>query len=67
MACRSRARAVNPGEKDEDGNHDGPPIEADSPLKYWAGAGCSSSRGLHLNGGLDPQAGCVVQLSPLYA
>ena len=37
------------------------------PLKYWAEARCSSSHGLYLNGGFDPQAGCLMQLSPLYA
>ena len=45
----------------------GHPIEADSSTEYWAEAGCSSSRGLYVNGGFDSQAGCVMQLSLPYA
>jgi hypothetical protein len=65
MSVQDRGRQRE--RKSQEAGHDGPPIEADSSTEYWAEAGCSSSRGLYVNGGFDSQAGCVMQLSPPYA
>jgi hypothetical protein len=38
------------------------PIQIKVPVSAWAAASCSWSRGVYVNGGSRPQAGCLVQL-----